>query len=225
MGGCPLEALPESLRLHRYVLALAEKDRPKVCFVPTAGGESPPHIVTYYATFTPLNTVPSHLSLFSPPTADLRSYLLDHDVIYVGGGNTKSMLALWREWGLDAILREAWQAGKVLAGSSAGSICWFEAGITDSIPGPLTPLPCLGYLAGSNCPHYDSEEQRRPTYQRLVAQGRIPPGYASEDYVGLHYTGTQLVRIVTGRPGGRAYRVERDGDTAAETPIAAELLG
>ncbi len=225
LGGCALEAKPESLRLYRYILGLAGKGRPRVCYVPTASGEPPTSIVSFYATFSQLDTVPSHLSLFSPPTADLRSYLLEQDVIYVGGGNTKSMLALWREWGLDAILREAWQGGVVLAGVSAGSICWFEAGVTDSIPGPLTPLPCLGYLAGSNCPHYDSEAQRRPTYQRLVGEGRVPGGYATEDFVGLHYSGTRLARVITGREGGRAFRVERAGDgSAVETPIIAERV-
>jgi len=138
----------------------------------------------------------------------------------VGGGNTKSLLALWREWGLDSALREFWQAGGVLAGLSAGSICWFEEGVTDSIPGALSPLPCLGFLAGSNCPHYDGEPERRPSYQRLVARGRIADGYATDDGVALHYVGGRLERVVSSRPHARAYRLARSRDgCAAETPI------
>jgi peptidase E len=147
------------------------------------------------------------------------------DVIYVGGGNTKSMLALWREWGLDVILREAWQAGVILAGLSAGSICWFEAGVTDSIPGDLTVLPCLGFLPGSNCPHYDGEAARRPAYQRFVAEGEIADGYAADDGVGLHYIGTGLERVISSRPEAKAYRVERHDGRVHETPITPEYLG
>jgi peptidase E len=118
------------------------------------------------------------------------------------------MLALWREWKLDRILRQAWTAGIVLAGWSAGSICWFEQGVTDSVPGPLTPLACLGILPGSNCPHYDGEIERRPVYHRLVREGLLPPGCAADDGVGLHFRGTRLARIVSSRPGASAYRVD-----------------
>jgi peptidase E len=129
------------------------------------------------------------------------------------------MLALWREWGLDQILREAWRRGVVLAGWSAGAICWFEQGTTDSIPGPLTPLDCLGYLPGSHSPHYDSEPERRPTYHRLLREGRIRPGYAADDGVGLHFTGERLERVVSARPNARAYRVELTDGAVRETPI------
>jgi dipeptidase E len=221
-GGDPAH---DDTPLFRYIIELTQKERPKVCFVPTAGGENRDAIIIFYDTVLALGCVPSHLSLFHPPTADLRGFILGHDLIFVGGGNTKSMLALWREWQLDRIFREAWDAGMVFAGSSAGSICWFEEAITDSIPGPLTPLRCLGFLAGSNCPHYDSEPERRPTYQRLIADGALSAGYAAEDGVGLHFAGDRLQRVVSSRPGSRAYRVERSADGVAETPLDTVYLG
>jgi peptidase E len=225
MGGGGFSMEPDNLALDRYVLGLATGDRPRVCFLPTASGDTTLSIDRFYAAFFSLPCRPTHLSLFTPSTAEIRAFLLDQDIIYVGGGNTKSMLALWREWGLDQILRDAWQAGVVLAGISAGSICWFEQGITDSIPGALTPLPCLGFLPGSNCPHYDGEVERRPAYHRLIGSGQLGAGYAADDGVALHFVGTRLARIVSSRPTARAYRLERRGTEVAETPLETEYLG
>jgi dipeptidase E len=225
-GGSDMDPASQDMSLVRYLLDLTGKPRPMVCLLPQASGESSEGIMWFYATFASLPCRPAHLSLFKPRTADVRSFLLDFDLIFVGGGNTKSMLALWREWSLDAILREAWRSGIVLAGVSAGSICWFEQGLTDSIPGPLTPLPCLGFLPGSNCPHFDGEAARRPSYTALVAAGTLLDGYAADDGVGLHFTGTRLARAVSARPGARAYRFSRSpaGDAADETVIEPQLL-
>ena len=143
-------------------------------FVPTASGEPDHYVASFYAAFLKLGCRPSVLTFFKR-TPDLRSFLLDQDVIYVGGGNTKSLLALWRDWGVAEILREAWQSGIVLTGVSAGAICWFEQGLTDSFSDGLRPLDCLGFLPGSCCPHYDGEAQRRPSYHRLLAAGKSPP--------------------------------------------------
>ena len=225
MGGGGFSMEPENPLLDRYILQLTGKEQPAVLFLGTASGDAHEYIDKFYAAFGALHCTPTHLSLFQPSTADPRSLLLGQDAIYVGGGNTKSMLALWREWGLDVMLREAWEQGVVLAGLSAGSICWFEEGTTDSIPGPLTRLACLGFLAGSNCPHYDGEAARRPTYQRMIAAGEMAPGYATDDGVGLHFSGTCLERIVSSRPRAQAYRVERVGDAAEETPLATTYLG
>lgn len=150
-GGFSMDA--NNLVLDHYVCEQSGKAHPSVCFLPQASGEAPNYIINFYKAFTTLEAKPSHLSLFRPPTSDLESFILDKDIIYVGGGNTKSMLALWREWELDIILRKAWEQGVVLAGLSAGAICWFEQGSTDSIPGRLSALDCLGYLPGSYCPH------------------------------------------------------------------------
>jgi peptidase E len=225
MGGGGFSMEPENPLLDRFVLSLARRERPKVCFVPTASGDAEGYIGNFYASFRELPCEPEHLSLFKLPTADLRSFVLAQDMIYVGGGNTRSMLALWRDWGLDHIFREAWEDGIVLAGISAGSICWFEQGVTDSIPGDLTVLRCLGLLPGSNCPHYDGEAARRPSYRKMVAEGAIAAGYAADDGVALHYAGTELQEIVGSRPHAMAYRLERVDGTAEETPLSPRFLG
>src|SRR5262245_2380311 len=171
MGGGGFSMEPDNLALDRYVLEQTRKPRPRVCFVPTASGDSLDYINRFYASFQTLDCEPSYLAVFSGPTGSWRDYILEQDVIYVGGGTTRNLLAVWREWGLDEILREAWARGIVLTGISAGSICWFEDGITHSIPGSLTPLRCLGFLKGSNCPHYDGEADRRPAFHRLLREG------------------------------------------------------
>jgi peptidase E len=225
MGGGGFSMEPDNLLLDQYVLGLTGKERPKICFIPTASGDSPYYALNFYSAFIKLNAIPTHLFLLNPTTSDPRSLLLEQDIVYVGGGNTKNMIALWREWGLDAILRECWEKGIVLCGISAGSICWFEQGVTDSIPGKLTPLPCLGFLSGSSCPHYDGEAQRRPSYQRMVSEGAVMPGYAADDGVALHYAGERLERIVSSRPQARAYRLEKSADGFEETPLPSHYLG
>jgi len=224
MGGGGFSMEPDNPLLDPYILGLAGKDAPEVCFVPPSG-DAPGYVERFYAAFGRLPCRPSHLSLYNPPTADLREFVFARDIVYVGGGNTKSMLALWREWGFDDIIREFWERGGILAGLSAGSICWFAQGVTDSIPGALTVLPCLGLLAGSNCPHYDGEPERRPAYQRFVAAGLIADGYACDDGVALHFEGDQLARVVNSRSAGKAYRLDRTANGATETPIEPEYLG
>jgi len=225
IGGCMLDTPSPDEPLFRYLVGLTGKPRPEVCYIPTASGENRDGIIAFYRTFSALGCSTRHLTFFNPPTADLRGYLLACDLIFVGGGNTKSMLALWREWGVDEILREAWAQGIVLAGVSAGSICWFEQGITDSIPGLLTPLPCLGFLSGSDCPHFDSEAERRPTFHRLLAEGAIAPGYAADDHAALVFEGETLARVVATTPTARAYHLTRGADGApVETMLATDLL-
>ena len=159
----------------------------------------------------------SYLSFYPWPPADLREQALAADVILVCGGNTANMLAVWRVHGFDRVLREAWEAGVVLTGWSAGMICWFEAGVTDSFGPQLDGLrDGLGFLPGSACPHYDGEELRRPRYRELVDAG-FPPGLAAEDGVGLHFEETELVEAVTCRPGTSAYRVDADGEEPVPT--------
>jgi peptidase E len=225
IGGCGMEPEGPDLALHRYLVSLTGKAHPNVCLIPTASGDDKDSIISFYQVYGALGCSTRHLTFFNPPVADLRAYLLDCDLIFVGGGNTKSMLALWRGWGVDAILREAWERGIVLAGVSAGAICWFEQGITDSIPGALTPLSCLGFLAGSNCPHFDGEPERRPTYHRLLAENAILPGYAADNNAALVYEGEKMTRVLATTPTARAYAMTRDEHGAAvETPLAAELL-
>lgn len=224
MGGGGFLMEPDNPALDRYVIEQTRQDRPAVCFLSQASAEWPDSIISFYRVFTQLNCFPSHLSLFKPHTAEIEDYLMSQDLIYVGGGNTKSMLALWREWGLDRILKQAAANGTVLTGVSAGAICWFEAGTTDSIPGELTALPCLGYIEGSCSPHYDGEAERRPTFQRMVASGEIAPGYAFDDGAAGHFVDGQLKQVVSSRPGARGYHVERDGSQARESVLETRYL-
>ncbi len=215
---------PENPLLDQYVIAQTGKARPKVCFLPHATDDAIRYVHNFYAAFAKLEVRPTHLSLFNPPTADLESFLLEQDLIYVGGGNTKSMLALWREWGLDAILAKAYAQGVVLAGISAGAICWFEQGLTDSIPGPFRPLPGLGFLPGSCSPHFDGEAERRPSFHRLLAQGELLPGIALDDGAAAHFIDGQLVKVVASRPNARGYRLTREGDSVKEQVLETGYL-
>jgi dipeptidase E len=206
-----------------FVLALARRDRPRICYLPTAGAERDQGIAAFFETFAG-RTEPAVLRLFGVPRAGIRDFLLDQDVVWVSGGNTANMLAIWRVHGVDSALREAWEDGVVLAGWSAGAICWFEGGVTDSFGPELMRLDDgLRLLAGSFCPHYDSEEARPPTYRRLIEEG-LPGGYATDDGVGLHFRGTDLAEAVSSRPSGRAFRVERSGDGVTESAMPVSHL-
>lgn len=225
LGGGGFSMEPENPLLDRYIIECCGKENPAVCFIPTASAESASYIDNFNAAFGRLGCKTGHLSLFSQPQRDLESWLRQFDILYVGGGNTRCMLALWREWNLDGILRKLWEEGIILAGISAGAICWFEQGLTDSVPGELTAMPCLGFLPGSCCPHYDSEEQRRPDFQRLVGDGTVMPGFALDDGTALHYADQALKEIVSSRPDAHAYYVEKTAGTANERVMPSRYLG
>jgi len=225
IGGAALPLELDNLLLIDYFLRQTGKRKPRVCFIGTAHGDADAGRLRFYAGLSRFSCRPTHLPLFARTPRDLESFVLGQDAIFVGGGNTRSMLAVWREWGLDVHLRAAWQRGVVLGGWSAGSICWFEQGLTDSIAGPLTVLDCLGFLPGSNCPHYDSEPLRRPTYRRLVAQGKMTDGHAADDGVALHYIDQKLTRCVSSRPHARGYRVQRAARGAVEKRVRTIYLG
>jgi dipeptidase E len=210
--------------LDRYFLAATAKPNPRVCFIGTASGDAESARYKFYEAFATLDCRATHLSLFQPPTADLASFVLEQDAIYVGGGNTRSLLALWREWRLDVALRAAYDRGVVMGGISAGMICWFEFGITDSVPGALSPLPCLGWLAGSACPHYDGEAERRPSFHRLLAEGKIPPGYAADDGVALHFVDETLAHVVSSRPAANGYRLASNDEVVVEAVLPTQLV-
>jgi peptidase E len=197
------------------VLGVTGKDRPRVLWVPTASADNTEYTVWFYESFSRAAEV-STLMTFPWPPENLREVVLEQDAICVSGGNTANMLAIWRVHGIDTLMREAWEKGIVLWGASAGMICWFEAGVTDSFGPQLEGLDCLGFLPGSACPHYDGEERRRPRYTELVAGG-LAAGIAADDGVALHYVGTELHEIVTCRPGTAAYRVTREGEERLET--------
>lgn len=221
MGGGGFSMEPDNPLLDQYILKQANKARPTICFIPTASGDADSYIEKFYNFFNQQDCEPSHLSLFKPHTRDLEKFVLQQDIIYVGGGNTKNLLVLWKEWGLDQILKKAWEQDIVLAGLSAGSICWYEQGVTDSYGDKLEPLEALGFLPGSHCPHYDGEAERRPAYRQFIEQGTLQPGIAADDGAAVHYIDQKIKKVVSSRPMAKAYRVFKGG----EEELAVEYLG
>ena len=230
MGGGGFSMEPDNPLLDDHVLDLARaargRERPRVCFLATASGDAPGYVADFYAAFA-RRAEATHLALFVRTVDDIEGLLLDQDVVYVGGGNTENMLAIWRVHGVDRALRRAWGAGIVMTGLSAGSLCWFETGTTDSFGKGLAALSGgLGFVPGSHAPHYDGEAIRRPHYQRLVADGSLPAGYAADDGAALVFHGTDLAEVVASRPGARGYRVERGpAGVAVETVLPTRYLG
>ena len=161
IGGGGFGRTVKDLRIEEYILSLSKKEKPNICFIPTATGDNDSYKVNYYDVFTKFNCNPTHIDFFKR-TIDLSSHIPKQDIVFVGGGNTKSMLAVWKDWGLDVLLRNAYESGTVMSGVSAGAICWFEKGITDSWAYDLAVMDCLGFVTGVCCPHYDEEPARRP---------------------------------------------------------------
>lgn len=224
MGGGGFSMEPDNLLLDQYILAQVKKNSPKICFVPTASGDQTNYIERFYKAFNNLPCQPTHVSLFEPNFTDLETYILEQDIIYVGGGNTRNMLLLWKDWGFDKVLKKAYESGVVLAGLSAGSICWFEEGLTDPINAPLYKLDCLGFLKGSNCPHFDGENKRKPAYHQLILEGRIKAGYAVDDGAALHFVNETLSNAVSSRQNAQAFYVESDGTNVIETGLEIKYL-
>jgi dipeptidase E len=206
----------------RFLAELTEKDRPRILYIGTAMAEDPAAALRAYDQFQRYGDV-SRLEFFPWPPDDLRAAVLDSDLIFVDGGNTANMLAIWQLHGVDELLRNALDKGVVLAGSSAGGICWFESGVTDSFGPQLGPMDCLGFLPGSLCPHWDDEELRKPVYRRLLEEG-LAPGYAADAGVGLHFVDGELREVLTCDEGSKAYRVELRDDEVVEEPLQARML-
>jgi dipeptidase E len=223
IGGGGFLAQPRNLALEHYLLEQTGKERPSVLMIPTARGDDAEYIARFHAACAELGAQSQHL-LFFDRTPDLRTLILSQDAIFVGGGNTKSMLAVWRDWGVPQFLKEAYDKGIVLGGQSAGAICWFEQGITDSWADRLRPLECMGMLPGSCCPHYDGEVERRPAYHSLLQTGDVKPGYAIEDAAAAHFRNGRLERVVAKRSGAKAYYVSIDDGTVSEKALDVTLL-
>jgi peptidase E len=211
----------------RYGLQLTGKPSPRLCYIGTAGGDEATWIAGFYSACTGEEVTPSHLQLFTMPNVgDVRAHLLAQDMVWVNGGSVANLLAVWRVHSLDVILRQAWERGVVLAGVSAGSICWHIGGTTDSFGVELRPVTNgLGFLPYSNGVHYDSEERRRPLFQKLVADGTLPAGYATDDGVALHYIDEGLHKVIAQTSGKYAYHVARTSTGVEETRIEPEVLG
>jgi peptidase E len=225
LGGGGFAAGEACTALDRLVLELTERREPKICFLPTASGDQREQVLRFHERFCRWPCEPTTLSLFhlGRDRIDPKAHLLSQDAIYVGGGSMRNMLAIWREHGIDRLMREAWEAGIVLVGLSAGAMCWFEGGITMS-GGRPAPAPGLGMLPGSLSVHRSSEPQRLPSYRRAVADGALADGYALDDSVALLFVGRRLAEIVASEPGAGAARVSRCPEGARVSPLQVRLL-
>ena len=207
IGGGGFGANPGQGIIEEYILKQTRKKNPKICFIPTATGDNEAYKVNYYSTFTNLDCCPSHLDFFKR-TPDLNELILNQDAIFVGGGNTKSMLAVWREWGLDKILKKAYLNGTVMSGVSAGAICWFQNGITDSWASNLKMMPCLNFIKGTCCPHYDEEPERKPAVKNFLLRNKIKNVYAVDGGAALHIKDEKIFKSIIFKKNKSSYLVD-----------------
>ena len=219
---------PVGRKIHpliNYILELPNKDNPKIAYIPTATGDAETSIVGFYNRFPGDRCERSHMTLFNRTISDLEEYLLSQDIILVSGGNTANMLAVWRIHGVDKILKKAWDKGIILCGGSAGSLCWFDCGTTDSFSMyELAPLyDGLGFIPGSHCPHYDGEAQRRPLYHKLVAEG-FPAGYAIDEDAAVHFIDQKVHNVVSSRKNAMAYYVEMQNSSIVEKKLETQII-
>ena len=211
----------------RYMAQLTGKARPKLLYFPTASADSPSGVISWYRNCSTLNVESSHQDSFIASTRQTRSWedvLLSVDGIVCSGGNTLNQQAIWEAQGIDVILKQAWDRGIVLGGASAGSLCWFEEGTTDSRPKELSIVKCLGFLKGSHSPHYDAEPGRRPLYQKLIASGAMKPGYACDNDAGIYFEDNTVKRVVHTRPAAKVYYVSVESGKAVEKTMEPELI-
>lgn len=223
LGGGGFSMERENRLLDSYLLSLAAAARPKICFIPTASGDSKEYCENFMDSFTALKAEPSVFSLFRSQTwtGSPEEMLLDQDILFVGGGSTANLLILWRAWGIDEILRKAYEEGVVLSGISAGANCWFEQCSTDSLGPGNHVLDGLGWLEGSFTPHYDGEVDRRLSLRRFVDDGLMSPGFAADDGVAFHFVNESLYRVVSSRSVAKGYQVTEE----AEIELQIRILG
>jgi len=211
----------------KYLASLTGKERPRLCYLPTASADRDSGSLRWYQNCAPLNLEPFvQASFISSYRMDqtFEEVLLSMDGIVVSGGNTLNQQAIWKAQGIDAVLREAWDRGIVLGGASAGSLCWFEEGTTDSRPKELTKVECLGFLTGSHSPHYDGEPERRPTYQRMILSGEMKPGYACDNNAGIYFVDNDVERVVRTREGAKVYYVSAAAGEIVERELESEMI-
>ena len=200
-----------SLEIEKYIISLINKKRPKICFIPTASGDSSLYKLNFYRAFSKLDCITSHIDFFSR-TENLEEKVLTQDIIYVGGGNTKSMLAVWKDWDLHNILQNAYERGIVMSGVSAGAICWFEKGITDSFANELNIIDCLGIVDGIACPHFDEEEEREPYVNDIIQREIIESCFCIEGNCALHIKNDYDYYSVDFGNGKKCFRVTKENN-------------
>src|SRR5580704_12103177 len=206
----------------KYVIGLTHKPNPRICFIPTAGADDPNNIVHWYERCTELPVKPYVLRTFinsRPEQSTFEETIMSMDAIVVGGGSTLNMLAIWKAQGIDTVLRKAYEKGIILSGGSAGSLCWFTGGFTDSRPKNLSMIECLGFIKSSHCPHYHSEPSRKPLYQEAILNGRLSPGYACDDKAGILFENEKYIKSVSINKENNCYYV-----SPADGKIKEEML-
>ena len=223
IGGGGFGRNPGEGIIEKYIVSQSVEGNPSICFIPTATGDNEAYKVNFYSTFSKLNCSPSHLDFFKR-TPNLEELVFSQDIIFVGGGNTKSMLAVWKDWGLVEILKEAYEAGTIMSGVSAGAICWFEYGITDSWEDELKIINCLGFVSGSCCPHYDEEPERKPSLNKFLNDGAIEDCYAIEGGCALHIKDGVDYKAIVFSQNKNAYLVNQHDEEIREVPYMREEI-
>jgi dipeptidase E len=228
LGGGGFSDDPGNPILDLYILAQSGKDKPKICFLPTASNDADDYIEKFYNAYSKLPAVPAHLSLTKGKTnaSKLESFILSHDIIFAGSGSPRLEMKIWRKTGMDRILKKAWKRGIILSGMSAGAMCWFADIFSDpKDDNNYKRISGLGLLPGSLCPHYNNRAELRKAFSRLIAQGELEDGYGVENNCALHFTGKDLFRAVTAYPGAKAYRVFKTGRKASARKMKSIYLG
>ena len=224
IGGGGFGRTQASNLIEQYILDQAiNKTSPSICFIPTATGDLDPYVVNFYSVFSKLDCKPSHISFFKR-TMDLERHIAKQDIVFVGGGNTKSMLAVWREWGLDKILKSAYERGVIMSGVSAGAICWFDQGLTDSWADELKIMPCMNFISGNCAPHYDEEPERRPATKKLLEENVITSMYGIEGGAALHFIDEAPAYTVSFAKNKNAYNVTMQDSLVLENPFEVREL-
>lgn len=238
-GNIPIPSTPDNVRklfifgggrdraMFNYIIRLTKKENPKICMLPTATGDSPSSIISWYAGCEDMPLRPYVMRTFIDSYSTKENFeetIMRMDAIYVGGGNTLNMMAIWKSQGIDLALRKAYDAGILMTGASAGSLCWFESGTTDSRPKQLTKVECLGWMKGSHCPHYNVEEFRRPVYHELIKKGELAPGYACDNQSGIYFENEKMVTCISSNEKSKSYYVDLVDGKIVEKELPREIL-
>ena len=219
IGGGGFGRHPGVGTIEKYILQQSDKEKPNICFIPTATGDSDSYKVSYYTTLNKLNCNPTHLDFFKR-TPNLEELIKNQDIIFVGGGNTKSMLSVWKEWGLDTILKKAYLEGTIMSGVSAGAICWFEKGVTDSWADELNVMECLSFTKGNCCPHYDEESERKPSLSQFIKEGLLKDCYAIDGGCALHVKNDELYKAISFMGEKNSFLVKKENGEIKEEPLS-----